>query len=95
MTNPTQPDQNPALVKRLEAAGLYDVLMGLHEQKHDPHNCFCTTAVSGPYRKVLTIIKPEIQNGFMNNLDHLGASTPKLTEKNFGDPVDQSLESEE
>jgi hypothetical protein len=47
---------NRQFIKELEDAGLYDLLMELHEQTHSPTNCFCTTEVSGPYRKVLEVI---------------------------------------
>lgn len=42
--------------KQLEKAGLYDVLVHLHEQKHNEEDRFCTTEIAGAYTKLLSLI---------------------------------------
>jgi len=48
------------LRKQLEDLGLYNVLIHLHEHEHTAY-CFCTTEISGPYRKLLDIIAQSTQ----------------------------------
>lgn len=60
MNNPpnTTPDGDEVelMRKQLEKAGLYDVLVHLHEQKHNEEDCFCTTEIAGAYTKLLSLI---------------------------------------
>jgi len=60
MTNPTDTNQasEDEMRKRLEKAGLYDLLTSIHES-HEEDDCFCTTEIAPYYRQLLELIRTE------------------------------------
>lgn len=54
-------DASDDIAKYFEANGGYDALVYIHSQKHLKNGCFCTTEISGAYRKVLDVFRGYIR----------------------------------